>query len=91
MPAQSQKALENLTSQRALALSGVTNVPTVAGPTGPILPRAFKVDVAGAVNCRMVDDTAFVTSSYAAGVWHPCGFIQVDQTGTVATGLVFGY
>jgi hypothetical protein len=95
MLATDNKSLQSFTSHRAIVPSGgasPTAVPTVTRPDGTAaLPRGFKIDVAGNVNIRMMDDAVSLTSAYAAGVFHPCCPLEITQTGTTATGIVLGY
>lgn len=95
MLATDNKSLQSFTAQRVITPSGggtPTAVPTVTRPDGTAaLPRGIKVDVAGNVVLRLMDDTAAVTSAFAAGVWHPCCPLEITQTGTTATGIVLGY
>lgn len=72
-------------------MSGVARTGTVTNntPYGEFA-RWLYVGVTGDVSYVKWDGTSQTLTGLAAGVWHPIYSIQVNTTGTTATGLVWG-
>lgn len=80
---------------RALAgpvLTGTitADTPFVDAAGFPIRARWIYVGTTGNITYVKYDQTTQLLNNIAAGVWHPIHAIQVNSSGTTATGLVWG-
>jgi hypothetical protein len=53
----------------------------------PLRPRALWVGVAGSITCRGDGGIDVLFSNLTVG-WHPIGPVQIQATGTTASGIV---